>query len=168
MKKQTIVTFFVLMMLGIFSISAMAQSTHSVWTKTDNGLVIRDAETGCKYTNLPSFDMATSWTEPSPPTYPAIAHFRGHSKAIGVVRPCRDHYYEFTLVKTASTTNDEIKGAWNVHRDGVLMCSACDGVAYGLSQPDGVGNYYKVYIDDPVYGPSTWLFSGYIDARKDF
>ena len=168
MKKQTIVTFFVLIMLGVFSISAMAQSTHSVWTKTDNGLVIRDAETGCKYTNLPGFDMATSWTEPSPPTYPAIAHFRGVSKAVGYVRPCYDHYYEFTLVKTAGTNSDEIKGAWNVHRDGVLMCSGCNGIAYGLSQAAGVGNYYKVYIDDPVYGPSTWLFSGYIDDRKDF
>jgi hypothetical protein len=167
MKKQTIVTFFVLIMLGVFSISATAQSTHSVWTN-DNGLVIRDAETRCDYTALYSFNMATSWTEPAPPTYPAVAHFRGVSKAVGFVRPCADHYYEFTLVKTASTTNDYIKGAWNVYRDSVLMCSACSGVAYGLSQPAGVGNYYKVYIDDPVYGPSTWLYSGYIDARKDF
>jgi hypothetical protein len=34
-KKQTTVTFFVLMMLGIFSISAAAQSTHSVWTNNN-------------------------------------------------------------------------------------------------------------------------------------
>jgi hypothetical protein len=25
-----------------------------------------------------------------------------------------------------------------------------------------------VYIDDPVFGPSTWLYSGYLDQRKDF
>src|SRR5262249_38717895 len=132
------------------------------------GLVIRDAETGCKYTTLYSFNMATSWTEPAPPVYPAVAHFRGVSKAVGLARPCYDHYYEFTLYKTASTTNDNITGYWNVYRDSVLMCNACKGVAYGLSQAAGVGNYYKVYIDDPVYGPSTWLYSGYLDARKDF
>jgi hypothetical protein len=167
MKKQTIGFFFVLIMLGIFSVSAMAQSTHSVWTN-DNGLVIRDAETGCKYTSLAGFNMATSWTEPAPPTYPAVAHFRGVSKAYGFVRPCTDHEYEFRLVKTASTTNDDIVGAWNVYRDGILMCSGCNGTAYGLSQPAGAGNYYKVYVDDPVFGPSTWLYSGYIDVRKDF
>jgi hypothetical protein len=167
MKKQTIGTFFVLIMLGIFSVSATAQSTHSVWTN-NNGLVIRDAETGCEYTTLPSFNMATSWTEPAPPTYPAVAHFRGVSKAIGFVRPCTDHSYEFRLVKTASTTNDDIVGAWNVYRDGVLKCSGCNGTAYGLSAAAGVGNYYKVYVDDPVFGPSTWLYSGYIDTRKDF
>lgn len=167
MKKQTIVTFFVLIMLGVFSISARAQSTHSVWTN-DNGLVIRDAETKCDYTSLANFQMATSWTEPAPPTYPAVAHFRGISKAYGFTRVCRDHEYEFRLVKTAATTDDEIKGAWNVYRDAVLMCGGCSGVAYGLNQAAGAGNYYKVYIDDPVYGPSTWLYSGYIDQRKDF
>jgi len=167
MKKQINVTFCVLIMLGIFSVSALAQSTHSIWTN-DNGLVIRDAETGCEYTTLRSFEMATSWTEPGPPVYPAIAHFRGVSKAYGFIRPCIDRYYEFTLIRTASTTNDEIVGVWNVYRNGVLMCSACDGTAYGLNQAAGAGNYYKVYVDDPVFGPATWLYSGYIDQRKDF
>lgn len=167
MKKQTIVTLFVLMMLGVFSVSAMAQNTHSVWTN-DNGLVIRDARTGCDYTSLRAFDMATSWTEPSPPTYPAIAHFRGVSKAYATTPGCSDHFYEFTLIKTASTTNDDIVGVWNVYRDGVLACNTCNGTAYGLSQAAGVGNYYKVYIDDPFFGAQTWLYSGYIDQRKDF
>lgn len=167
MKKQTIITLFVLITLGIFSVSAMAQATHSVWTN-DNGLVIRDAETRCDYTSLRAFDMATSWTEPAPPTYPAVAHFRGVSKAYATSIGCRDHWYEFRLVRTAATTVDDITGLWNVYRDNVLMCNQCKGVAYGLSQPAGAGNYYKVYIDDPVYGPQTWLYSGYIDARKDF
>ena len=154
-------------MLGALSVAAMAQNTHSVWTN-DNGLVIRDAKTGCDYTALRAFNMATSWTEPSPPLYAAIAHFRGVSKAYATTLGCSDHFYEFTLIKTAATTTDDITGYWNVYRDSVLACNACKGVAYGLSQPAGVGNYYKVYIDDPVYGPSTWLYSGYIDVRKDF
>jgi hypothetical protein len=167
MKKQTIGTFFVLIMLGVFSISAAAQSTHSVWTN-DNGLVIRDAELGCDFTTLRAFDMATSWTEPAPPTYPAVAHFRGVSKAYGFTHACGNHFYEFRLVRTASTTNDDIKGLWNVYRDSVLKCNSCSGTAYGLSQAAGAGNYYKVYIDDPLYGPQTWLYSGYLDVRKDF
>lgn len=160
------VTFFAMMFAAVSAVSASAQSTHSVWTN-DNGLVIRDAETGCKFTTLRAFDMATSWTEPTP-GYPAMAHFRGVSKAYGFTHACNNHYYEFTLVKTSATTNDDITGAWDVYRDSVLMCSACNGVAYGLSQAAGVGNYYKVYIDDPIYGPSTWLYSGYLDQRKDF
>ncbi|HEY0429699.1 MAG TPA: hypothetical protein VGC76_18095 [Pyrinomonadaceae bacterium] len=167
MKKQSIVTLLVLMMLGVFSISAMAQSTHSVWTN-DNGYVINDAKTGCSYTSLAAFDMATSWTEPAPPSYPAVAHFRGVSKAYAYSPSCTSHFYEFTLVKTISTTTDDIFGYWNVYRDGSLACSSCKGTAYGLSQAAGVGNYYKVYIDDPVYGPSTWLYCGFIDNRKDF
>jgi hypothetical protein len=156
-----------MILTGLLTVSASAQSTHSVWTN-DNGLVIRDAENGCKYTTLKGFDMATSWTEPAPPTYSAVAHFRGVSKAYGLTHACNNHFYEFRLVRTSSTTNDDITGLWNVYRDSVLMCSACNGSAYGLSQPAGVGNYYKVYIDDPTYGPSTWLYSGYLDQRKDF
>ncbi|HEX8737521.1 MAG TPA: hypothetical protein VF721_19470 [Pyrinomonadaceae bacterium] len=167
MKKQTIITLFVLIMLGAFSVSAMAQNTHSVWTN-DNGLVIVDAETGCDYKQLRAFDMATSWTEPAPPTYPAVAHFRGVSKAYTSSAACKDHFYEFRLVRTAATTVDDITGYWNVYRDNLLVCNTCKGTAYGLSQPAGVGNYYKVYIDDPIYGPMTWLYSGYIDVRKDF
>ena len=168
MNKQINVTFFVLIMLAVFSISATAQSTHSVWTN-ENGKGIYDAETGCKYSIFDTFNMATSWTEPSPPLYPAVAHFRGTAAAFGNDAPCTPHTYEFTLDKTTSTTNDEIVGAWNVYRDGVLMCSGCSGTAFGLSLPaGGPGNYYKLYVDDPVYGPMTWLFSGYIDARKSF
>jgi hypothetical protein len=168
MKNTTLATFVVLIMLGVFSISAIAQSTHSVWTNSGNGLVIRDAITSCTYTTLPSFTMATSWTEPSSPAYPAAAHFRGVSKAISPGFPCPTQSYDFTLYKTAATTTDDITGYWNVYRNGTLVCSACKGVAYGLSQAAGVGNYYKVYIDDPTYGPATWLFSGYLDVRKDF
>lgn len=165
--KRIIFVLFALV-VGIFSTSASAQSTHSVWTN-DNGLVIRDAQTGCQYLSLAAFDMATSWTEPGPPLYAAIAHFRGVSKAYAYSAVCNtDHFYEFRLVRTAATTSDDITGYWNVYRDGGLQCSACKGVAYGLSQAAGVGNYYKVYVDDPVFGPSTWLYSGYIDVRKDF
>jgi hypothetical protein len=168
MKKQTILTLVILMVVGLFSVSAMAQvQTHSVWTN-NNGLAIRDAQTGCWYPAFSGFNMATSWTEPFSPTNPADAHFRGVSKAGGAGIPCGTRFYDFRLVASTSTTNDQIDGTWDVYRNAVLVCSACNGSAYGLSQAAGAGNYYKVYIDDPLFGPQTWLYSGYIDQRKDF
>jgi len=163
--KKTISTFFVLIALGVFSISAMALSTHSVWTN-DNGNLIIDAKTKCEYQSFAGFNMASSWTEPAPPTYPAVAHLRGVTKAYSTSRGCFDRDYEFKLVSASATSADEIKGNWDVYRDGSLVCSNCAGLAAGLSNP--VGNAYKVLIDDPVYGPATWLFSGFIDNRKDF
>jgi hypothetical protein len=165
MKKQTLAIFLVLMVVGIFTISASAQNTHSVWTN-NNGLAVVDPNVSCNYTAFSGFNMATSWTEPTPPNYPEEAHFRGVTKAGGT--GCTTYFYDFRLNKSVQTTVDDITGYWDIYRNGVLMCSACKGIAYGLSQAAGVGNYYKVYIDDPVFGPSAWLYSGYIDNRKDF
>lgn len=166
MKKRVVLNFLVLIVLGLVTVSASAQlKTHSIWTN-DNGLVIRDAQTGCEYYSLAAFDMATSWTEPTP-GYPAQAHFRGVSKAYAYSIPCStDHFYEFSLHKSVGTDGDTIKGYWDIYRDGTLVCSTCPGNAYGLSQ--SVGNYYKLVVDDPVFGPSTWYYIGYIDQRKDF
>lgn len=164
MKKQIVLTFFALVMTGLLSVSVMAKyQTHSIWTN-DNGLVIGDAENGCEYSLLYSFEMATSWTEPTP-GYPAQAHFRGISKAEGWTHGCGNHFYEFSLNKSVYTDTDNIKGYWDVYRDGTLMCSGCGGNAYGLSQ--SVGQYYKLVIWDPVYG-AYWYYIGYIDQRKDF
>ncbi len=165
MKKQTLAIFLVLMMVGIFTVSASAQPfTHSVWTN-NNGLVIVDPTSGCNYTSFSGFDMATSWTEPTP-GYAAEAHFRGVSKAGAT--GCTTYFFDFQLVKSVATTTDDITGYWDIYRNGVLVCNTCKGVAYGLSSAAGVGNYYKVYIDDPVFGSNAWLYSGYIDNRKDF
>jgi hypothetical protein len=167
MNKRIFLAFCASLTLGLMVISAAAQKTHSVWTN-NNGLGVRDATNGCTYTSTSSFNMATSWTEPFSPTNPADAHFRGVTKAAGYSFTCITRSYDFRLVASTVTGNDNIDGAWDVYRNGVLMCSACNGTAYGLSQAAGVGNYYKLYIDDPVFGPNTWLYSGYLDQRKDF
>src|ERR1044072_1890540 len=169
--KKFAVAFFAMMAVGLLSAAAMAQSfTHCVWTN-NNGLAIRDALTGCNYNSLTGgfsgFNMATSWTEPTPGN-PADAHFRGVGKAVGFSIPCPTRTYDFRLVASTATLPDSISGTWNIFRNGVLVCAACNGIAYNLSVPAGVGNYYKVYIDDPFVGPQTWLYSGYLDVRKDF
>lgn len=167
MKKP----FLAILAIALLSVAATAQiRTHSVWTN-NNGLAIRDAQSGCTYTNLTGgfvgFNMATSWDEPTPGN-PADAHFRGVARAIGFSLACPNRAYDFRLVASTVTGADNIDGVWNVFRNGVLVCNNCNGTAYGLSQVAGVGNYYKVYIDDPVFGPQTWLYSGYLDVRKDF
>ena len=167
MKKRIMLAFFASLTIAVMSMSAAAQRTHSVWTNS-NGLYIFDATNGCQYSSFSGFEMATSWTEPFSPTNPADAHFRGVAKAVGFSLACPTRFYDFRLVASSTTTNDQIDGKWDVYRNGVLMCSACQGSAYGLSQAAGAGNYYKVYIDDPVFGPQTWLYSGYLDQRKDF
>jgi hypothetical protein len=164
--KKTVLTIFVAVLTGVLSVAAMAQvKTHSVWTN-DNGLLIDDPSNGCEYTTLKGFDMASSWTEPTP-GYPAQAHFRGVSKAYGLTHFCNNHYYEFSLNNSVGTDADTIKGYWDVYRDGVLMCSSCPGNAYGMSAAAGVGNYYKLIINDPLY-VADWYYVGYIDQRKDF
>lgn len=168
MKRRMMLFFFASLTLCVLSLTASAQpKTRSVWTNA-NGLAIGDATNGCWYSSFSGFNMATSWTEPFSPTNPADAHFRGVAKAVGFSLACVTRSYDFRLVASSATTDDQIDGTWDVYRNGVLMCSACNGSAYGLSQAAGAGNYYKLYIDDPFFGPQTWLYSGYIDQRKDF
>jgi hypothetical protein len=154
--------------MELFSTSAMAQvATHSVWTNF-NGQYIFDAANGCQYTTFGGFNMATSWNEPFASPNPADAHFRGVGKAATYTFFCPTRFYDFRLVASTTTKPDSITGTWDIYRGGVLMCSSCTGTVDGLSQAAGAGNYYNLYVDDPVFGPATWLYSGYIDQRKDF
>lgn len=157
-----------LMVFGVLSVSVSAQVyTHSVWTNA-NGYYIIDPN-GCTYTTFSGFNMATSWNEEFASPNPAEAHFRGVGKAVGSpFGPCPTRFYDFRLVASITTKPDTIYGTWDVYRNNVLVCSACSGTAYGLSQAAGVGNYYKVYVDDPFFGTAAWGYIGYLDQRKDF
>jgi hypothetical protein len=165
--KKTILT---LILTGLISVSAAISvsaqvSTHSIWTNNNGGRQVNDPDLGCEYTSFHKFRMITSWTEPTP-GYAAQAHFRG-AALIDEEDPCSGgHFYEFTLNQSTVTSIGTIQGYWDVYRDGVLMCSACTGQVSGLSQP--ITNYYKLTINDPVYGPGAWFYSGFIDVRDDF
>ncbi len=164
--KKTVLTLVALIITGMISVSAMGQVvTHSIWTHNSGGRQVTDPELGCKVTTFYKFRMITSWTEPTP-GYPAQAHWRGAAITKSENRGCDNHFYEFILNQSTSTSNDDITGYWDIYRDGTLVCSSCTGQAYGLSQP--VTNYYKLVIDDPFYGAGTWFYSGYINVRNDF
>lgn len=164
MMRKTILIFLALIITGMISVPAMAQlSSHSVWTQ-NSFRQVDDPDLPCSYTTMTKFRVLSSWTEPTP-GYPAQAHFRGFALS-NRFNPCGAHTYEFTLIRSTVTLVNNIQGDWDVYRDGTLVCSACNGSANGVGQ--AVGNYYKVTIDDPVYGPGAWFFSGYIDVRDDF
>lgn len=168
MKKTFLLTLVAFLTIGLFTIPASAQpDTHSVWTNA-NGATIKDPN-GCTYTNFSSFNMAASWTEPFNPAGGADAHFRGVGKAIGsAFGPCPTRFYDFRLVSTLQTKSSSIEGYWDIYRAGTLVCTSCYGVADDIDQAAGVGNVYLLYVDDPFFGPQAWLYSGYIDQRKDF
>lgn len=161
MKKYIFLTLLVMVM----TVTVSAQrATHGVWTQNPDGVQLDDPDLPCVYTTYTKFRMISSWTEPTPGV-PAEAHFRG-ALVTNVFHPCGAHFYEFILNQSSATTNDTIDGLWDVYRDGTLMCSACTGQASGLSQP--VTGTYKLTVDDPVYGPAAWFYSGRVSVREDF
>jgi hypothetical protein len=167
MKKHIVLAFFALIVTGLISVSAVAfDHTHSVWTNNSGGLKLVDPDLACEATSFFKFRTITSWTEISP-GYNAEAHFRGFASFSRFFPgPCGEHVYEFTLNSASATSVSAITGSWDVRRDGALLCSACSGSVTGLNQT--VGNSYDLLIDDPVYGPAAWEFSGLIDVRNDY
>lgn len=166
MRNRIVLTFFALIVTAIFSAAAMA-GTHNVRSLNNGGRKLVDPDNGCNYSTFAKFRMITSWTEPTP-GYAAQAHFRG-AALIDEEDPCvPGNFYEFSLNASTATSGSTITGTWDIYRNSILMCSACTGVASGLNQTAGVGNHYNVIVDDPVYGPGTWIYSGYIDQRDDF
>lgn len=75
--------------------------------------------------------------------------------------------YTFILNETLNETlrtapNGEIRGRWDVIRDGSFVCRGCIGKAYGLDEE--IGSYLKVYIGDQraYHEGEGWHFSGRI------
>jgi hypothetical protein len=169
MKKHIFLTFLAVIVTGMMTISAAAiDHSHSVWTNNSGGRILVDPDIGCEADTFFKFRTITSWTEITP-GYNAQAHFRGFASFNRFFPgPCGIHTYEFVLNSASATSVSAIDGSWDVYRDGTLLCSACTGSATGLNQAAGVGNFYDLVIDDPVYGPGAWVYSGLIDVRDDF
>ncbi len=167
--NKTFLTFIALIITGLVSVSAAAQANpHSVWTFDGGGRQVTDPDLPCDFTTFEKFRMITSWTEPTP-GYPAQAHFRGAAVIDEKDHCAPGNFYEFVLIQSTTTNFSSIVGYWDVYRNGVLMCSACTGSANGLSTP--VTTYYKVTVDDPVYGPgpgSTAVISISVTTSSPF
>lgn len=153
--KLTSKIFFTFTLLLLFSATALAQSTHSVWS--DKPLMVIDGQTGTSYNSFTSGNAATAWTEGT---------VRAYVRAFAVIKPKLT--YDFELVKVTSSDADTISGLFDVKRNGVLVCNKCVGKAYGLSQAATGSNYFKIYVGTPAGYAEKWHYSGYITSRFDF
>ena len=140
----------------IFSTAALAQDTHSVWSKKP--LLVKDGQTSVEYKTFVKGNAAFAWTEST---------VRAYAHAVAVITP--NLKYDFMLVKTTGSTVDGIDGLWDVRRNGILVCNNCVGKAYMLS-PSAMppGNYFKIYVGTPAGYAEKWLYSGDRTDRFDF
>jgi hypothetical protein len=139
----------------LFSAPAFAQTSHSVWS--DKPFIIKDGATKKEYKDIKPGDAIFAWTQATP---------RAYAHAHGMIAAALN--YDFMLVTTTASDADSITGRWIVRRNGVIVCNNCIGKAYGLSQPAGGGNYFKIYVGTPMAYAEKWLYSGYITSRFDF
>ncbi|MFY0580692.1 hypothetical protein ACN28S_46345 [Cystobacter fuscus] len=125
---------------------AWSAPTHSIWS--NQGYVLQVPGV---YVYVPSANMTFNWTEGT-----SLAFVNVQAKGPA------DELYAFQLVSvTAPTTADEIKGLWNISKNGAPLCTGCAGSAYGLSQP--LNSYFKIYA-----GNSSYHISGFITNRYDY
>jgi len=143
-------------MVTVFSATALAQDTHSVWSKKP--LLVKDGQTNTEYKIFVKGNAAFAWTEST---------VRAYAHAVAVITP--NLKYDFMLVRTTGSTADGIDGLWDVRRNGVLVCNNCVGKAYMLS-PSSIppGNYLKIYVGTPSAYAEKWLYVGDRTERFDF
>ena len=151
MKRSAIVLLLVLLAAP----AVLASPAHSVWS--NKPLLVKDGASGAQYNAFLKGDAAFAWNQGTTTAY---------ARAVGVINP--NLTYDFQLVSVTSTTADEIDGKFDVFRNGVNVCHLCIGKAYGLSQPAGMGKYFKIYVGTPAAYAEKWLYSGYITSRFDF
>ena len=143
-------------LFGLSSVSASAQATHSVWND-NQPLALRDFGTGASYSVFVRGDATFAWTQGIP---------RAFARAQVRVTPALN--YDFMLMSVISTTNEMITGRWVIRRNGAVVCNNCIGRAYGLNQPAGATNYFKIYVGTAAAYADNWHYSGYITRRFDF
>lgn len=152
LTSRIVFSFFLVL---LFSASAFAQNSHSVWS--DKPFLIIDGATKKEYKDIKQGDAIFAWTQATP---------RAYAHAYGVITAALN--YDFMLITTTASDADSISGRWIVRRNGVIVCNNCIGKAYGLSQAAGGGNYFKIYVGTPMAYAERWLYSGYITSRFDF
>jgi hypothetical protein len=139
-----------LLSLGLSASAAPSAYVHGIFS--EKPLYVQDGITG-KWLNATAGNAIASWTE-----QPLKSGNQAFYNAIVEVGSDR---YEFRLVSLGGTTNDEIKGKFDIYKNFTKVASGIPGTVYGLSQP--VGSYYKFYDDT-----FKWHVSGYITDRLDY
>ncbi|HBB86681.1 MAG TPA: hypothetical protein DC047_03590 [Blastocatellia bacterium] len=139
----------------LFAASAIAQTSHSVWS--DKPFLIKDGKSEKEFKDIKQGDAIFAWTQATP---------RAYAHAHGVISSSLN--YDFMLITVTSSDADSISGKWVVRRNGVIVCSNCIGKAYGLSQPALPANYFKIYVGTPAAYAEKWGYIAYFSNRFDF
>lgn len=143
----------ILLVLGIASL-AFAADVHVVIT--EKPIFVKDGDTGQKYSNVKGY-CTINWKD-------GINY--GFCYAYATIEK-KKLVYEFLLVSIASTNDNEIKGRFDIKRNGVLVAHNVKGRAYGFTGPVGSG-YFKIYCGDTAHYGEKWHFSGYITHKFDY
>lgn len=163
--KQSLRICLALVALFLFSATASAQKTHSVWSYKPQSLV--DKRIQKTFDTFTGGNGAITWTDGT---------VRGHAHIRVVVDP--NFTYDFFLVGVSRFNSaDEIWGYWRIRRNGVVICKHCTGRVRGLSGP--VNDSFTIQINDqpigyrthiPITPPAiyTWSYTATITARFDF
>lgn len=154
MKTHTYLKIFTILFI-LLTVPAFAfAGTHNVISKKPYYLA--DGDTGVTYT-YPKGAITMNWKDDT--------RYGFFNAIVAPDAPLRLKY-EFMLVAISQSDPYEIKGLWDIYKNGALVCEGCVGVAYGLSAP--VGSYFKLYIGDETCYDTKWHLSGYVTSRFDF
>lgn len=135
------------LMLVPAALWAKGLAVHSVWAQKPLALIINNVNI-----TPTGLNSSFNWSESS---QNGFANARA-TDASG-------NTYDFQLISiTASNTVSQITGKWNVSKNGVNVCTACTGSAYGLN--GAAGTYYKIYVGST----NNYHVSGYITNRYDY
>ncbi|ATB27630.1 hypothetical protein [Melittangium boletus] len=112
---------------------ASAASVYNTWAGTPASLTTLGTVTSAS-----DAKASSSWTFG---TSYAFAYARARSSA---------GLYEFQLVSVSpATAGGQLNGYWNVSRDGVLLCSQCQGSATGYTSAPG--KPFTISVDNGNY-----------------
>ena len=154
MKKLISSIVFTFTLTILFSVPALAQNNHSVWSDSQP-IACRDGATGASYNAFLDGDASFAWTQGT---------VRSYAHALARINAALN--YDFMLISVTSATASEIRGRWIIRRNGAVVCNNCIGRAYILNAP--VGDYFKIYVGTPMVYAERWHYSGKITSRFDY
>lgn len=143
-----------LLVLTLSTVPALAADpVHSI--ESDEPIALHDYDWGVTWSSFIEGNSVSSWQEDTPQAF-------SHVRAV----PDKKAEYEFKLVEVTYSDHEEIKGLFDIYRNGTIVCDDCVGKAYGLSLAPG--NYFKVYVGTPSGYAENWHYRGYISHRFDY
>ena len=133
-------------------------NNHCIWST--HALYVRDGETGASYNAFTAARVIVSWADGTRDGF-----FKAHALAVGPAGPV---HYDFSLVAISGCDDDTLEGLFDIYRGGALVLRGGVGKLYGLGQPPGPNNYFKLYVGTSLAYAESWHIGALINQRLDF